>query len=31
MAAANMPIVGTCYISADMLGDDGQAIATAIW
>jgi hypothetical protein len=31
MAAAAMPIVGTCYISADMLADDNQAMATAIW
>ncbi|KAF6255731.1 hypothetical protein COO60DRAFT_188840 [Scenedesmus sp. NREL 46B-D3] len=31
MAAANMPIVGTCYIRADLLADDSQAIATAIW
>jgi hypothetical protein len=31
MAAADMPIVGTCYISADMLAEDDQAMATAIW
>ncbi|WIA31337.1 hypothetical protein OEZ86_002238 [Tetradesmus obliquus] len=30
MAAATMPIVGSCYISAGMLADDGQAMATAI-
>jgi hypothetical protein len=31
MAASAMPIVGTCYISADMLADNDTAMATAIW
>jgi hypothetical protein len=31
MAAAAMPIVGTCYINADMLADNDTAMATAIW